>query len=81
MHEGLKVGDEFGLELVGSLLLLGGNMGAHDSSHRDSIDTRITVTDLESFHLFLKSFRDFLKVLLTIFHFAFPLCQSVCGCM
>jgi len=42
------------------------------------------VTDLKSLHLFLESFRDFLKVLLTIFHFAFPLyvwfiCEHVCG--
>lgn len=37
MHEGLKVGDEFGLELVGSLPLFEGNTAAHSSSHRGSI--------------------------------------------
>lgn len=37
VHEGLKVGDEFGLELVGSLPLLEGNTAVHSSSHRGSI--------------------------------------------
>ena len=79
MHEGLQVGNELGLELLGPLLLYMGDMTwLCDSTTVLGGEGRIW-TDLKSFYLSLESFRDIIKVLLSLFHLALPLHTCVGG--
>ena len=79
MHESLQVGNELGLELLGPLLLYMGDMTwLCDSMTVLGGEGRIW-TDLKSFYLSLESFRDIIKVLLSLFHLALPLHMCVGG--
>lgn len=74
VHEGLEVGNELGLKLLGPLLLyMGDMMQLCDSMTVLGGEGGRIWTDLKSLYLSLESFRDLIKVLLSLFNLALPL--------